>query len=135
MSKKVSSQADVYELIRVQERRFRQHIRSRIPRSFVSAISPEDVLQDVRLVVRAQLDVFRGATEDAPNTWLKRLATGCTVDAIKTEKRIKRSGGAHAINQSVLERSSLLDLYSLGIVFFQVLSDGQVRTCALEHSR
>ncbi len=111
MSKKVFSQDEVYEFIRAREHRFRQHILSRIPRRLRSVVSPDDVLQDVRLAVRVQLEVFKGTTEKTMNTWLTRLTTGCTLDAIKSEMRIKRGGGARAINQSVLERSSLLDLF------------------------
>ena len=113
MSKKLFSQDDVYEFIRAQEARYHRHIHARIPRSLASVISPEDVLQDVRLAVGAQLDVFRGTTEKALNTWLTRLATGCTLDAIKTEKRIKRGGGVRVVNQAALERSSLADLFGI----------------------
>ncbi|MCZ6654338.1 MAG: hypothetical protein O7D91_15095 [Planctomycetota bacterium] len=113
MSIKVFSQDEVYEFIHAWEHRFRQHILSRIPRRLRAVISPDDVLQDVRLAVRAQLEVFKGTTEKAMNTWLTRLTTGCTLDAIKSEMRIKRGGGAHAINQSVLERSSVPDLFGV----------------------
>ncbi len=113
MSKKVFSQDEVYEFIRAREHGFRQHILSRIPRRLRAVISPDDVLQDVRLAVRAQLELFKGTTEKAMNTWLTRLTTGCTLDAIKSEMRNKRGGGTRAINQSVLERSSLLDLFGL----------------------
>ncbi len=113
MSKKVFSQDEVYEFIRAREHRFRQHILSRIPRRLRAVISPDDVLQHVRLAVRTQIHVFKGTTEKTMNIWLTRLTTGCTLDAIKSEMRIKRGGGAHAINQSVLERSSVPDLFGV----------------------
>ena len=73
MSIRVFSQDEVYEFIRAWEHRIRQHILSRIPRRLRGVISPDDVLQDVRLAVRAQLEVFMGTTEQARNTWLTRL--------------------------------------------------------------
>jgi DNA-directed RNA polymerase specialized sigma24 family protein len=76
-------------------------------------ITAEDVLQDVQLAARAQLSVFKGTTEKSMDTWLTRITTGCTLDAIKRELRIKRGGGAHATNASVFERSSVPDFFGV----------------------
>lgn len=111
MSQKLFSEDEVYEFIRLREHCFRRDILSRIPRRLRSVISPDDVLQEVRLAVHAQLDIFRGTTEKTLGSWLTQLTTGCTLGAIKREMRTKRGGGAQAINQSVLERSSFLDLF------------------------
>ncbi|MEW6252781.1 MAG: sigma-70 family RNA polymerase sigma factor [Planctomycetota bacterium] len=79
----------------------RARISRQIPERLRSAISPEDVLQEVCLAAARSADRMAGSSAQVIGRWLNTVADTKLVDALRRARRLKRGHGFRQVHQRV----------------------------------
>lgn len=87
------------------------YVTQTIPARYISALEPDDVLQDILLAAFAGASDFVETGPGAFERWLKSIAQCKLIDAIRIAKAVKRGGGLQPALMRDRRESSRADLF------------------------
>lgn len=110
-----ASRAEARDRLMDHADRLRRFIDCRLPSRLRSTTSADDILQEVWVEAIAHIDSLRSSDERVFVAWLTRIARNKLIDAARTQRRRKRSGGGAdgQLRRRAGRVSSLIQIFRL----------------------